>query len=201
MKKEKKKSCSLSLIRGLQNKTKMFYPRCLKYINYVETYKVSEDELKICTCGKLGIKEINVFNFKYDDKDIYFNIGSVCIDRITEDKTLIDDVEIYKHWEKQAIKAINGIKSIRNTNKKCNICFTPWTYKYCFRDGLCSNCRIKKNKLNELLKTKIILPKYNGLQLKDIVDNIKYIEFCIENKTRQHKLFMEYIELKNNLKI
>ncbi len=198
--------CSISLIKHLQDKTGLFYPRCLKFIEHKYTYEVEDIDERLdmkCLCGKSNIKEINVFMFDFKDKYEEFDIGSICIDRISNDKELINFPDIYKHWKQQAKKAILEVKKLRNKNKKCIKCNKPWDKPRCFHQGLCMNCRTNRQRLREILNIKIILPKYSGHILGDLINDEpgfeNYMMWCIDKETRQSDIFQEFFNYKHLL--
>jgi hypothetical protein len=139
------------LIKPLSKITNKSFPRCMKYIEYVETYdNKEEDNIEFCLCGK-RIKKIHVFKYK----EILFNIGNICINSINyykENEHLINDKK-----NKKYIKYIDKIlKTVKQANlikdyKKCLFCgelkIKNKEYKITERNSFCNDCLFPKKKL------------------------------------------------------
>jgi len=178
------------LKKALYRETNIMFPQCLKYLFYTsDNYSIGDIENDECICG-VPIKYIFHVDFIHRDEKKILDIGSTCIEKLMEDMELIKDKEIYEHWKQQVIKILKDFQMIKNKYKKCLHCKKDWTHKRCFHKGLCKEC---KQEYNKILNTKIILNKYVGRKLKDIKNERRYLDFCIEKKTRQHQLFTDYL--------
>lgn len=150
-----------------------------------------EDDLTNCVCGK-SIKY--VFSVQHKGTTDYYQFGRCCamqfydsfMEEHQADPSMMEEIEHFKAWKDEAEKQYS---LIMYANKKCTHCSTPWTHKHCFHKGMCKPC---KAEYKGLLNTKIVLHKYKGETMKTMKEDTKYMEFCIENKTRQSDLFQQF---------
>ncbi|DAC81793.1 TPA_asm: hypothetical protein [Monosiga MELD virus 2] len=161
-------------------------------LNDFDLLSIVQDCNSQCICKH---KIANIFQIQHIRSKTKYNIGYCCaqnfydafIEQNQHDVSMTMKIEEFrKLWEELQWK----YKYLKKKHVQCKKCKSPWTHNRCFYKGLCTDCR---DDLKDLLSTKIVLNKYYGKTLKDMSDDIDYMNFCIKNKTRQSDLFKEYI--------
>jgi hypothetical protein len=194
----KEVGCYYILRKKLEEETGKNFPECLEYIEFVDDFgcnkdfdcRCDKDKNNLlhhhCLCGVI-IKHVNTFKNKLTD--IEFPIGSSCIENLVKD--ISDYMQNKEGFTEMYNKWVEILRSIKRKYKNCKKCGVDWDKPRCFINGLCRDCRNKKQILD---KEKCILPKFKGQPLiKVFKANPSYFKFCIEKQTRQYETFKEYL--------
>jgi hypothetical protein len=157
---------------------------------------ITECEDSKCICGK-NIHYVFLAKQKNNSSQAV-NFGRCCamqfydefMEQYKDNELMKDEIKKFKEWKEKGDRDHNILKC---RHIKCTHCGIPWSKPRCFHSGLCVPC---KKEYNDLLKTKIELPRFKGKNLKDMKEEAWYMEWCVKKGTRQADIFKQFIDFK-----